>query len=789
MRKVLPWAAGVLLVILVAGSFWVSRLRSGGAPLAGDVTVQGVDGPVEILVDSLGVPHVWASSQADALFAQGWLHVRDRLWQMEMFRRVSQGRLSELFGEPTVATDRLLRTLGLARAGARSVDVLDPETRELASAYARGVNAALEGWTGPRPPEMVVLGLEPEAWEAVHSYAIEKVMALDLTDYAGPLRLARAREALSDGAYRLVHPAYPSWGVTIVEGVLPGEDALPPATGARASRELPPLTGDALLRAAEPPELAFRLLDRTTAVRASNSWVVGGSRSASGRPLLANDMHLGLDQPTIWYLVGLHAPGLDVVGMSLPGTPWVVAGHTPAVAWGYTNAALDDGDFFVERLDPGDSARYLVPGGSEPFRVRTEEIRVRGRDEPETLRVRETRHGPVVTDVDPRTSDRLLAYRWVAREPSTTSRALKVMNRAGSVEALLRGLRDFTNPHQNTVFADTGGAFGYWMGGRVPLRRSGGPAILPVPGWTGEHDWEGWLAFEDHPHLLNPDRGWVVTANNRQSRDSVSLLISDGDWETPYRAQRITELVAASGAHDAGSMHRIQLHVGSAFAARYLPSAVRAFRDASLEQLAARLDAWDGLFTRESPEATLFFSWVEDLQGRLARRLYGEGEVITYPLYALERELDARAPGTDSLAALAARAAGEYADLPWGEAHGLYLDHELGRVPLVSDLLGFGRGPLPREGSPHSPNVSHHSGSAPPFRVRSGPSQRHVVDMADPNGSGGFILPGGQSGFPGSPHAWDQLERWREGSLWLLPLARERVEERTVRRVRLVPGG
>lgn len=786
LKKILAWVGGALGILVVVAGLLVARLRSPGRPPEGDLVLQGLDAPVEVLYDSLGVPHVWAASERDLLFAQGFVHARDRLWQMEMFRRVAQGRLSELFGERTLSTDRFLRTLDFRRAAEVTASALDVETAALAEAYAGGVNAALEAWEGPLPPELVILRVDPEPWEPVSSLAIEKIMAWDLTQYGSSLALARAREALGPEKYEMVAPRYPEWGVTILDGTVADRPGGVAATVSAETEGPPPSVSAGLLAAAEPPPVAIRLLEKVSAVRASNSWVVGGSRSSSGRPLLANDMHLGLDAPPIWYLMGLHAPGIDIVGMTLPGTPWVVAGHSSAVAWGFTNAAVDDGDFFVERLDPEDSTRYLTPGGSEPFVARLEEIPVRGRDEPDSLVVRETRHGPVMTPVGGSVGGEILAFRWVAFEPSTTSRALREMARARTVSELVEALRSFTDPHQNVVFADTAGSFGYWMAGSVPLRRSGRPSILPVPGWTGEYDWVGWLPFEEHPHVLDPGKGFVVTANNRQSRDSVSLLISRSHWERPYRAQKITELVEARGLHDAASMGAIQMHVGSAFVDRYLERAVVAFRAAEAEEPARSLERWDRRSTLESTEATLFFTWVEGLQERLRGRLYG-AEGGYYPLYALERALDGGEPWVDSLAADAARDAAEHAGTPWGRVHLLTLDHPLAGVPLLGRVLGFGRAGIPRAGSHHSPNVASFGGSTPPFTVRSGPSQRHVVDMSDPDASGGFIVPGGESGYPGSPHAWDQLPRWREGTLWLLPLSREKVEARTVRELRLHP--
>ena len=817
MRRIVLGSLAVVLVAALAGVIWLRRLAAGPEPASGELVLPGLEQPVEVVRDSLGVPHVWAGSIDDAVFVQGYLHATDRLWQLEMFRRVAQGRLSELFGEETLDADRFLRTLGLARAGRETA--VGARTRALGEAYVRGVNAAMAGWRGPPPPEFVLLRATFEPWALEHSLSIEKIMAWDLSQYGITMSLAGARATAGDEAVLELLPGYPEWGVTILQDApreADGDEAAgDPAASARppadrlASRApaasvsadtpasdpstsrhlLPPAVSGDVVASARMPAAARAALEAASIVRASNSWVVGGSRTRSGMPLLANDMHLSLNQPNIWYLIGLHAPGLDVVGESLPGTPGVIAGHTAGVAWGFTNAMVDDSDFFIERVDPADTTRYLTPEGSEPFRVRDESIRVRGRDRPVRLRVRETRHGPVMTTVDPVPGGELLSYRWGAHDPSTTFDGILAMNRANSASELIAALAHFTSPYQNVVFADTAGDFGYQLAGAVPLRRSGQPPLLPVPGWTGDYDWVGTLPFERNPRLLNPASGFIVTANNRQSRDSLSLAISPNRWQDPYRAQRITELIEARDDHDAESMRAIQLDVRSAFIARYRDRASDAFRRAGLDSLAAALEAWDGRATVESTEATVFHAWAEALRTGMRARFHREtGGVGYFPRYMVGRELDAGGAGVDSLAGRAALEAAGAGRRPWGQVHLLRIAHPFEDVPVIGRLLGFGRRDLPRPGDDYTVDAGPFEGNVPPFEVTSGPSQRSVADVGDLGGGGGFILPGGQSGRPANRHSWDQLERWQRGELWRLPLDRTEVEARAVSRLTLLPG-
>ena len=775
-------AVGVLLTALLVSGLWVVRVSRGPAPRTGELELAGLDGPVDVLRDSLGVPHVWASSVGDAMFAQGFLHASDRLWQMEQFRRVATGRLSELFGEAAVESDRFLRTLGMARAASREAERLCTECRRSLDAYVAGVNAALSEWRGSLPPELVVLRSRPAPWTPTDALAIEKLMAWDLAEYDIGLLLADAQRRGGERLLEVVRPRAAADGVTILpREVLVGES--PPEV--RHPVETRALS-EALVSSARVPPLARKLLAAASAVRASNAWVVGGDRSRSGKPILATDMHLALGVPALWYVMGLHAPGLDVVGMTIPGSPGVVAGHTSTVAWGFSNAVVDDVDLFVERTHPDDTTRYLTPSGSEPFRVRTEEIRVRGRDQPEQLLVRETRHGPVVSGVERRAGGEMLSLRWAAHDPSPTLEAILRMNTARSAGEFVEALRLFRNPHQNVVFADTAGAFGYWMAGRVPLRRSGSPPLLPVAGWTGEHDWIGDLPFDEHPHVLGPPAGYVVTANNRQTSAPVARLITDGTWAPPYRAERITELIEAIPLHDASTLQAIQMDVVSRFALAHKDAVVAAFREAGEPARADTFAAWDGSMNTDRREPVLFHSWIEAVRFRLARELYG-GSPGYFPMSAVDRMLAESVISPSITVGVVREAVASAGPLRWGEAHPLELEHALSSTRPLAAVLGFARRSIPLAGDPYTVRVASHRGRFPPFVVTHGPSQRHVVDLARPDMGGGFVLPGGQSGFPRARHAFDQLPRWIGGDLVPLPLARAAVQARTVSRLRLAP--
>jgi penicillin amidase len=781
------------LVALAAVALLGARhyLRSAEPDPGRDAALAGLSDPVEVWRDSLGVPHLWAESERDLFRAMGYVHAQDRLWQMELFRRVADGRMAEILGERLLDTDRFLRTVGMGRAAAENERVLDEESRALLEAYAEGVNAWIRGHTGALPPEFVVLRFRPEPWTVRNSLSIAKIMAWDLADWQLGLDLQRAADVVGPERAREIYPAYPEWGVRILgaDAEWKGKGAAPARAAAPARR----VSGVALPRI---PPLAAWLLDGVSAARASNAWVIGGERTRSGKPVLANDMHLALRAPSLWYLAALHGGGMSVTGMTIPGTPLVVAGHTERVAWGFTNAMVDDVDYFVEELHPADSTRYRTPGGWEPFAVRAETIRVKGA-EPVVHRVRATRHGPVLSDVEERGGSRVLAMRWTAHDPSTELRALVGMNRARSAGEFLEALRGFRSPHQNVVFADADGTIGYWMAGRVPVRSSGN-GILPVPGWTGEGEWVRYLEWEEHPHVVNPREGFVVTANNRQLGPEYPFLLGTA-WAGPYRALRIREMVERGARLTAADVARQQMDVRDAHALRYLPHAVRAAGAAGDSAAARLLRGWNGEARMDSRAAPLFYVWFEALRRRVGRDEY-RGESMYFPRHALDRVLDAGGGGwvddvgterTEALAELSAEAmreaVREVAGRTWGELHVTRIEHPLGSVGTLDRTLGLNVGPFPNRGSPSTVNVASYGGRELPYVNTHGASQRHVVDMADVDGAGGFVIPTGQSGLPFAKHYRDQTPLWREGRLWRIPLDREKAQARAVSRMVLRP--
>jgi penicillin amidase len=763
LKRVLLLVVLLVMGVAVALSLW---LRSARPRVDGTIALPGLPATVTVLRDSLGVPSIQAPDEASLMFAQGFVHAQDRLWQMELFRRVAEGRLAEILGPGLVETDRFLRTAGVWRAAEAQEKATPPELMRLLEAYATGVNAWIDTHTGALPPEFIVLRMKPERWTPRHSLALEKVMAWDLSEFGSARAAAAARRTLAPARLRLLNPDYPAWGPTIVGGT-------PPAI----------------------PETAARLIETFSISHASNAWVIGGARTRSGRPILANDMHLALRAPAIWQLMALHGGGVDVAGMTLPGAPFVVAGHNRAVAWGFTNAMVDDVDVFAERIDPADPGRYLVPGGSEPFRVIHERIAVRGAD-PVGFDIRLTRHGPVLESEETGDSATVLAMAWVAAHPSHTFSALRDFNHAKSAADVVAATVLFDDPHQNVVYADTAGHFGYRMAGRVPIRGDSLPPPLgPVPGWTGEWDWNGYLSADRHPAVADPERGYVVTANNRQVAGDVGDLIGQ-DWEPPFRAARITQMIMDADAPlDADAVHAMQMDTHDALADRYIDAAIStAIRagEADAEQV---LSDWGRRADRDSEGAALFYAWMATLQARVRSALW-DGEVGWLSRAAFYAVLDsARLPWLDTGGATAldslardamATAARTARGRTWGDLHRVASVHALSASPLLRRLLRLDVGHVPGDGANTTVDVSQFSGPFP-LDADYGPSQRHVVDMADPDDSGGFILPTGSSGIPFDRHYRDQFARWLDGGLWPIPVNPDGAEARAVHRLLLEP--
>ncbi len=765
-------AAGLVVVGVLTTFAWFHLQRS-MQPRSGRHVLPGLAEPAVVTFDEWAVPSIAAGTELDVMRVQGFMHASDRLWQMELFQRVARGRLAELFGPIALDADRLARTLDLWSAAGRELDDMAESEQALLEAYAEGVNARIASWRGPWPPEFLILGIEPQRWSPQASLSIGRIMSLDLSEWREDLDRITALATLDADHRRALGAGYPAWGPTILQDTLPSGTA--PPRIAFAETPMPPDPGAA---ASSPDPLTY--LSRF-GFHASNSWALAGSRTADGVPLLANDMHLALRAPSTWYLNSIVAEDSDlaVAGLSIPGAPGVIVGLNRGVAWSFTNAEVDDADFIVESINL-DGSMYRDPDDWRPFRTRTEEIHVRGRDEPETWVVRSTARGPVITDVVP-AGGLTLSLLWTGLEPGGPFAALLRMNRASDVDAFVEAVAHFRSPHQNVIYAASSGEIGYRMAGSVPLRRTGEGAS-PISFERLPAGWPGFWPPEAMPALRDPGRGYLVSANNLQARPLFGRV--GAYYPAPFRARRIDDLVSRASDWTVEDMREAQLDSHSLWAERYRPRAVRAARRAGLDSLALRLERWDLRTETESRGAVPFFTWLYRLRELIVADEF-EGGDGWFPDLAFMEIVetgdsawidDARTPEVERLETLEEEAARTAAGVPassWGEIHRERSAHPLGTVALLDRLFGFHVGPYPSRGGPHTvrpdaPSLRSRLDSTAwrsPVVSEYGPSARFVARAAPADMAGYFLLPTGQAGNPLDPHYRDMGAVWTESPL------------------------
>jgi penicillin G amidase len=770
-------ALGLILAVLLAlAAAWLS-MRQSLPTIDGEVQAKGLAAPIEIVRDPEGVPHLFAKSERDGWFAMGYVHAQDRLWQMEFQRRIAQGRLSEFLGERSFDVDRLMRTLGIMRLAEKIVARADAQTLANLEAYAAGVNAFLD--TDPvLPIEFQVFRMKPDRWKPADTMGWLLVMAWDLSSN-WRTELARMRFAAKLGRERVneILPPYP------------GDAAADLPDYSKLYGDLAPLAG-ALLAATPPHEEAV----------GSNNWVVSGARSETGKPLLANDPHLGLQAPSLWYLAHVATPDGNVIGATLPGVPFIVLGRNDHLAWSFTTTNSDTEDLFVEKVAGIDS--YVTPKGTAKFEVRDEAIDVKG--EIRHIRVRTTRHGPVISDVvkaagDAAPKGHVLALAWAAlTEENTVARGGFALNRARNSRELLDAGKYFTAPHQNVVYADVEGHIGFVAPARLPVRRADNEAMgrVPVPGWLAKYDWQGFLPMEEMPASFDPPSGVIVTANHKITPPGYKPFVSV-DWFAPYRADRIEALLAERPKHSMDSFARIQADVRSRLAVELLPEAIAARPTSEAGRKAqAMLAGWKGDMNIDAAAPLVFTAWYRELTRLVYADELGALFADSWDLRAQfminvmhaaggqERWCDdVNTPEPETCAMQAARAFDlAAADLEkrygsswrWGAAHTAAGDHRpLGFAPVIAGLFNI---------APQTPGDSYSvdvgaitiRDEARPFANRHAPSLRAIYDLADLDRSR-YMHSTGQSGNVMSPWYASFAERWARVEYIAIPAQRDKI--------------
>ncbi|NJC98608.1 MAG: penicillin acylase family protein, partial [Anaerolineae bacterium] len=782
----------------------------------GEIQLEGLDGSVDIYRDAMGIPHIYAATQHDLFFAQGYVHAQDRFWQMDTWRHIGSGTLSEMFGSGQVETDTFLRTLGWRQTAEAEYAQLDATSKAILDAYVAGVNAYLKDHdTTALSLEYAILGLlspdyEIKPWTPINSLTWGKAMAWDLRGNMGEeIERAVLLKTLTPKQVAELFPAYPEDHPVIVNKIGGGTSANMPVYA--SAFDIPAETLVALQHNAS-------LLDRALGPAGdgigSNSWAVSGSRTTTGMPLLANDPHLGIQMPSIWYQVHLEckpvsdACPFNVAGFTFAGVPGVVIGHNDHVAWGFTNVGPDVMDLYIEKVNPDNPDQYEVNGQWVNFETRTETIDVVGGD-PVEITIRSTRHGPVISEVygplknegDPKDKEFIpfkdragielpeqyvIALKWTALTPSTPFQAIWGFNQAQNWEEFREAARGFHVPAQNLLYADVDGNIGYQMPGDIPIRANG-DGTIPVPGWTDEYEWTGFIPFEEQPYTLNPAEGYIVTANNQVPPRDYPYLITH-DWDYGFRAQRIVDMIEnAPGKIDIAYIQKMQGDSFDANAPIFVPMML-----ASLEENAATpnqaialdmLAKWDYQDRVDSGGAAVFNAfWRAFLQNTFnddlpEERYYADGGSRWNELM---RHLDAGSAWWDDrsttdvietrddiivksfeqgVAELDKLLGKDPLQWRWGDLHAAtFRNGTLGEsgIGLIESL--FNRGPYPTGGGEAIVNATGWS-------VKDGyetnwlPSMRMIVDLGDLNNSV-TVHTTGQSGHAYHPHYDDMAPMW-----------------------------
>jgi penicillin amidase len=827
LRSVARIIVAVGAIVAAAGLF-THRYASRSLPtMNGTIDVAGISAPVEIVRDANAIPHIFGATRLDAIYGLGYVHAQDRLWQMEFQRRIGFGRLSEVFGAATIGQDRFLRTVGFGRAARSAWDRLPADSREAIDAYVAGVNEFIDTHHGSAlPPEFSLLRFEPERWTGPDVVVWAKMLAWDLSANYG-MELLRHDLAARAGAERMAQllPPYPLDGLSILGPSGPPHEHGLKTTARQHGPDASPSAGwlaafSAALERGDNQVADFLRGGASVEGIGSNNWVVDGTLTATGRPLLANDPHLAARIPSTWYLAHMTAGDFEVIGATLPGTPAVALGRNRSIAWGATNMFADVQDLYRERLDQaGTSVEFR--GAFEPVRAIQETIAVSG-GPPVPITVRVTRHGPLVSDAvnannaasnaDPKpTQLEPLAFRWTALdEEDGTLTAFIRLNQARDWADFTNALRDFVVPSQNFVFADQAGHIGYYAPGRIPIRAAG-DGSTPAEGWTGAMEWTGWIPFDQLPHVFDPPSHFVVTANHRPVPADYPYFLSR-EYHHPFRAQRITDLLKQQTSFTPDKFRDIQADRLSLHAQSLLPLLLAHVHvEDSLErQAVSLLTTWNFDASGDRAEPAIFSAWFLRLGRLLVEDDLGEDAAISWQrrysfahrfivntissgdaswcddVETAERERCEAIVSKalrEAVVELRERMGDDVRQWRWKDVHRAVFPHSgLDAIGLVRPLISRSRA---SGGDWSTVNVGAIAVDRP-FNQTDVPGYRQIIDLSPSNDSR-FLDAVGQSGHLLSPYYDDSLDDWQAVRLKSMLMDRGAIENTAIGRLILRP--
>lgn len=722
----------------------MSRLRWTAALLTSLCLSPAAD--IEILRDRWGVPHIYAKNIDDLFYAQGFMAAKDRLFQLDLWRRQGTGKLAEVLGPEAIARDRIARLVRYRGNMDAEWTSYSPDAKRIATEFTNGINAYIRSLGRRRPPEFEFAGFDPGEWQP------EDVLAR----VAGILMTRNARAEMD--RVRDIR----RFGLERVQQLLPPDPMI--------RIELPKgldleRIADGVLRDYNAAIATPRLtVDDSAAEQGSNNWVVDGTITATGKPLLANDPHRPVLLPSLrktWHLV---APGINVFGAGEPALPGIALGHNERIAWGFTIVGIDQQDLYVETVNPENPAQYRFRGEWRAFEVERQQIKVKGRSQPETVELKYTVHGPVI--YEDRAHNTTYALKWVGAEPGGAGylAALSLM-RARNWDEFLKATANYKVPSENLVYADVDGNIGWVAGGWAPIRKNWS-GLLPVPGESGEYEWDGYLPASEMPRQYNPSRHYIATANHNILPEGYPHQLSF-EWALPFRFGRIAQMLDGRHGLDRMDFERMQQDVKS-IPARRFQSILRAWNppaNSTPGPVVAQMLAWDGRLRVDSPEALIFEVWLQ----KLGPALFGDGLGARVSVDTVLKTLAESAQPRileDSLAAALADLAKRFPDRnwAWGRLHQIVFRHPSGNEK-------WDRGPVPRPGDANTVNAT----SGARFQQTNGASYRQIIDLSDWDRSLMTNVPG-ESGDPSSKHYDDLIESWNHGVYHAMPYSRRAVE-------------
>ena len=772
--------AVLLAVVLLAGVIIVPALRKSGLPeLNGEKSIAGLTAEARVIRDERGVPHIYASNEHDLYFLTGYVTAQERLWQMDMVRHATQGRLSELFKRDMFNTDYFLRALGMSDKSRVVLEKEDPAILATLQAYTDGVNAWIAGCGNKLPPEFKVLGYKPEQWTMI-----------DITNIIGFIGWDLASSNLSDeiNNYKLGRKLGPEKASELDANWNLVDEVVFPKF--KIDNRLIDSAMEAIGSMKKLEELGIVTLS------GSNNWAVSGSRSETGKPILSNDMHLGFNVPGFWMQVHQVIPGkLNVTGVIFPGEPFIVAGHNDRIAWGMTNLSVDDIDLFVETVDSTGN-NYLYNGEWLPFRV-AEQVLKMNDDSSQMRTIKYTHHGPVISGMQG-IDDAVLTMCWSGFDYSDEIRAVYLLNRAGNWDEFRAALSNFRSISQNFAYADVDGNIGLNTGGGIPVRK--GTGLLPRRGDTGEYEWKGYVPFELLPSSYNPEEGFVSSANQRTVGKDYPFFIS-GEFSMPYRILRIREMAAEKQVLGIDDFKRMITDNHSAYAKMLTPVILKGAEALTApgkteSAVIEELKGWDYAMDASLMAPTLF----EFIRMEMARQLLGDeldelygaplGRQHDFYIYTLMKEGpdewvdNVDTPEKETMDMITARSIsaavdtltaryGEFGEnWQWGKIHTFTLEHPMGGVKILDRLLQLNSKTYGVGGSYHTVEPYAYKDN---FRTNHGASERHIFNTADWDRSL-TVIPTGTSGIPGSPFYLSQTDTYVNNGFYSDPFSDSAVE-------------